>query len=161
MRTVYAVTHGDYSSYMVLCLFETKELAEAYIEALHQADDRREEAGPDEWRRFGDRESRELCIEEFELWDVVPVVTIPEWGFRDDVVNEEPRGGCAACGHPTHVGDCAADIMVGLKERTALTPPFHLQCHCDEESGPVVVTTEGRKPLYDVYERVTEGRTTW
>lgn len=90
MRTVYAVTHGDYSSYMILCLFDTEELARGYIEALHRADDIR--VANDEWafRVFGERgDPWAPKVEPFQLWDAVPVVTIPAWGLRDDVINED------------------------------------------------------------------------
>ena len=91
MKTVWAVTHGEYSDYMVLCLFETKELAEQYREALWAADDRRIiEDDNLSFRVFGGRGEETwggLNIEPYQLWDVVPVVDIPAWGTRDDLTN--------------------------------------------------------------------------
>lgn len=90
MKTVWAVTHGDYSDYMVLCLFETEELAKQYCEALWAADDKRTEKEELSFRVFGRREDVSysgLRIESFQLWDAVPVVDIPDWGGRDGLTN--------------------------------------------------------------------------
>jgi hypothetical protein len=54
--TVYMVTSGDYSSYVVHCAFQTRELAEKYIAAI----------------RTDAHDTYE--IEELELWDCVPLV---------------------------------------------------------------------------------------
>jgi hypothetical protein len=73
IKKIYLVTHGEYSSYMILCAFEKKEHAEGYIAALVAADDQREADGG--FRRYGDIKWDIPKIEELEVWDVLPVIT--------------------------------------------------------------------------------------
>lgn len=87
MRTVYAVTSGDYSSYHVHCLFETVELAEEYIAALQAAANAVEP---------NYEPSIDAGWEPFQLWDVVPVVkrTDPDddvfWSIREQFETVAP-----------------------------------------------------------------------
>lgn len=74
MKKVYLVTHGEYSSYTILCAFEQKEHAEGYIAALVAADDERERSGG--YRRYGSSRWDRPEVEEFDLWDVLPIVTV-------------------------------------------------------------------------------------
>lgn len=71
MKTVYAVESGDYSDYTVHALFETRELAEAYIAALVAADLAQEKRmwGYDEPSRL----AGDYSVTPYQLWDTVPV----------------------------------------------------------------------------------------
>jgi hypothetical protein len=77
---------------MVLCAFETEELAQQYCEALWAADDKR--VADDEnlqFRVFGGRDDASwggLRVERLQLWDAVPVVHVPQWGGRDELTND-------------------------------------------------------------------------
>lgn len=66
VRTVYAVSSGDYSDYSVHCLFETKELAQAYIDAYSAAERVVSENGG--------YAHDDMRIETFQLWSAVPHV---------------------------------------------------------------------------------------
>jgi hypothetical protein len=78
MRTVYAVAHGEYSDHHILCLFERHEDAEGYLAALVAAS---------KARKFDQLAHDPPHIEEYELWDAVPVFTVGEATWRLDVTN--------------------------------------------------------------------------
>lgn len=94
-RTVYAYTTGEYSDYTVHCLFETEALAKGYADALRANEDAAALANGEE--PYGSyRYANE--IEPFQLWSVVPVMSLEEREFprRDGpfkrwvAVEEEP-----------------------------------------------------------------------
>jgi len=88
MRSVFLVTHGEYSDYHVLCAFETEELANAYVEAIFERDVKAQVERHKRWNleRWDSssyptdlatvRKSKKwdrARVEEYELWDTVPV----------------------------------------------------------------------------------------
>lgn len=75
VRTVYAVTTGDYSSYQIHCLFETETDAIAYVEAVR--------AKILETKTYVE----EYRTEPFQLWDGVPVLALDKWGDVVEVVS--------------------------------------------------------------------------
>lgn len=72
VRVVWGVSRGDYSSYSVLCMFETQELAQAHADALNGED------------RYGYNEAR---VEEFRLYDQAPEQVV--WWSKFLRLNED------------------------------------------------------------------------
>lgn len=72
MRTIYAVSSGDYSAYYVHCLFEREADATEYATAMEAA---RAEVQQNFHPGSPPVES-EHRVEPFQLWDAVPIVKV-------------------------------------------------------------------------------------
>lgn len=69
MKTIFSVSEGSYSDYVVHCLFTTRDFAEQYLRAMKEADKKRAEKHGHEYYDYD-----EYRIEEFQLHDSVPIV---------------------------------------------------------------------------------------
>jgi len=78
VSVLYAVESGDYSDYVLHCLFTTEELAQRYIEALATAaanDERQWGATtPEAWQAEQNAARVRLTIGLYQLWDALPIV---------------------------------------------------------------------------------------
>ena len=80
-RIVYAVEHGEYSDRTTDCIFETKALADGYIQAIRSAID-----GPQQAWAYPDPDMMEIV--EYQLWDSVPVVRVERGWLQEPVIGE-------------------------------------------------------------------------
>jgi hypothetical protein len=93
VRTVYAISSGSYSDYTVHCLLETRELAQAYIDALKA---NREAIAVKNGETYGYDYHTE-GIEEFQMWSALPILGMvekefPQWGPVTRGVLPKPTG---------------------------------------------------------------------
>jgi len=76
---VYGVTEGTYSDYHVLCLFTKKEYAQDYIDSItRNLEEAKRPVYPEDY-----------AVEEFELFDMVPVLHIEYFSGRGIVKDEQ------------------------------------------------------------------------
>ena len=84
-RTVYAVSQGEYSNYRVHCLFETRELAQGYLDALAANRQAVADKNGEEVSHWEDE-----YIQTFELWSDIPAVrmAVREYQWQGKIMQE-------------------------------------------------------------------------